>query len=361
MLVDAFGKGLTSPVQIVVRSDRGIDPQVPAGIDRLGAAISGDSRFVGVMSVTSLLPDGTLDQYRAMHAGGFAGVPDSLRGPVGRFANLEDDADTTVILGFLAVDPGSQRAWDTVGAVRDEIVPTVTELEDATVLVGGTSAIEKDVTDALHSRVPLVIAMILIVTFLLLMVLFRSILIPIKAVIMNLFSMIATMGLLVLVLQDGHGDALLRFESTGSVNWITPVLLFAVLFGLSKDYEVFLMTRIRELHDRGYSNEESVALGLERTGSVITGAAAVMIVVFGAYLLSDIIVVKELGFAPAVAIAVDAVLIRAILVPATMRLVGEWNWWLPKWLDRILPTVELEKEVEARRRDGYNAVGGLTR
>jgi len=352
LVVGAFGEGLTSPVQIVVSSDRGIDdPQVLAGIDRLTEAVSKDDRFTGAMSVTSLLPDGTLEQYQAMYADSFAGVPEPLRGPVGQFVNLERDADTTVILGFLATDPGTQEAWDTVEAVRAEIIPTVTELADATVLVGGTSAIEKDATDALYGRVPFVIGGILLATFLLLMVLFRSILIPIKAVIMNLFSVFASFGLLVLVFQYGYGDSILGFESIGSVNWITPVLLFAVLFGLSMDYEVFLMSRIRELHDRGYSNEESVALGLEKTGSVITGAAAIMVVVFGAYVLSDIIVVKELGFALAVAVAIDAALIRVILVPATMRLMGEWNWWLPEWLDRILPTVELEREVEGSARD----------
>jgi RND superfamily putative drug exporter len=346
MVAEAFGPGLTSPVQIVVRSEQGIDdPQVLAGIDRLTTTMASDSRFVGAMSITSLAPDVTLEQYQAMYAADFAGLPEALRGPVGQFVNLDRGGDTTVILGFLAADPGSQDAWDTVGAVRDEIIPTVSELEGATVLVGGTSAIEKDASEALYDRVPLVIGLILGATFLLLMILFRSILIPVKAVIMNLLSVFAAYGLLVLVFQKGYGDSLLGFESIGSVNWVTPVLLFAVLFGLSMDYEVFLMSRIRELHDRGHSNEESVAVGLERTGGVITGAAAIMVVVFGAYVLSDIIVVKELGFALAVAVAIDATLIRVILVPATMRLMGEWNWWLPRWLGRILPKIELEKEV----------------
>ncbi len=348
MVVDAFGEGITSPVQIVVQAAQGIDdPKVLAEIDRLTKAVAADERFTGALSLTSLLPGATLEQYQAMYANGFAGVPDPVRGAVGQFVNLEGDADTAVILGFLATDPGTQEAWDTVGALRSEIIPSVTGTDDLTVVVGGTSAIEKDAAEALYDRVPIVIGIILAATFLLLMVLFRSILIPIKAVIMNLFSVVAAFGLLVLVFQDGYGDSLLGFESIGSVNWITPVLLFAVLFGLSMDYEVFLMSRIRELHDRGHSNEESVALGLERTGSVITGAAAIMVVVFGAYLLSDIIVVKELGFALAVAVAIDAALIRTILVPATMRLMGEWNWWLPGWLDRILPTVELEREVTA--------------
>ncbi len=347
LMVDAFGEGLTSPVQIVVQSARGVDdPDVLAGIDRLTAAVAADGRFTGAMGPTSLIPGATLDQYQAMYADDFAGVPDALRGALGEFVNVERGGTTAVVLGFLAVDPGTQEAWDTVAALRDQIIPGIDELRDADVLVGGTSAIEKDAIDALYARVPIVIGIILAATLLLLLVLFRSILIPIKAIVMNLFSVSAAFGLLVLVFQDGYGDELLGFRSIGSVNWVTPVLLFAVLFGLSMDYEVFLMSRIRELHDRGHSNTESVALGLERTGSVITGAAAIMVVVFGAYLLSDIIVVKELGFALAAAVAIDAALIRTILVPATMRLMGEWNWWLPRWLDRILPTIELERSAE---------------
>jgi putative drug exporter of the RND superfamily len=164
---------------------------------------------------------------------------------------------------------------------------------------------------------------------------------------MNLFSVFAAYGLLVLVFQWGVGDSLLGFESIGSINWITPVLLFAILFGLSMDYEVFLMSRIRELHDRGHSNTESVAMGLERTGGVITGAAVIMVVIFSAFMLSPLLLIKELGFALAVAILIDATIVRMVLVPSMMRLFGEWNWWLPAPLARFLPEVELEREVSA--------------
>jgi RND superfamily putative drug exporter len=178
-----------------------------------------------------------------------------------------------------------------------------------------------------------------------LLVLFRSIVIPLKAVVMNLFSVAASYGLLVLVFQIGFGDRLFGFESIGGINWITPVLLFAILFGLSMDYEVFLMSRMRELHDRGHSNEESVSLGLERTGGVITGAAAIMIVIFASFMLSPIVLVKELGFALAAAVFIDATVVRMVLVPATMRLMGRWNWWLPAALLRLLPEMELEPDA----------------
>lgn len=146
-------------------------------------------------------------------------------------------------------------------------------------------------------------------------------------------------------LPAGYAERVLDFTSIGAINWITPVLLFAVLFGLSKDYEVFLLSRIRELHDRGHGNVDAVALGLERTGGVITGAALVMIVVFAAFTLSPILVIKELGFALAAAVLIDATIIRMVLVPATMRLLGDWNWRIPGWLGRLLPRVELEREV----------------
>jgi len=258
--------------------------------------------------------------------------------------NVDSGADATVVLALLPDDAGADSSRDAVRALRNDIIPSVPELRGGQVLVGGATALEMDVSDALYSRFPIVIGLILAGTFVLLMVLLRSILIPLKAVVMNLFSVFASYGLLVLVFQKGVGDSLLGFESVGSVNWVTPVLLFAILFGLSMDYEVFLMSRMRELHDRGHSNEDAVATGLERTGGVITGAAAIMVVVFAAFMLSPIIVVKELGFGLAAAVLLDATLVRIVLVPAAMKLMGDWNWWLPSFLARVLPRVELEGE-----------------
>ncbi len=344
-LAQEFGAGMLSPVEIVVRTDDAGAPEVVAGVDRLTKAIAADGRFEGAMSMTTVAPDLGLEEYQALYADGFSRVPEELAVALANFVNLEEDADTAVIMGHLTSDPSSPEAWDTVRALRREIIPQVPELRGEEVLVGGTPAIEADASRALYARFPIVIGIILGATFLLLMILFRSILIPLKAVIMNLLSVLGAYGLLVLVFQKGLGEGLFDFTSTGTVNWVTPVLLFAILFGLSMDYEVFLMSRIRELHDRGYSNEEAVAIGLERTGRVITGAAAIMVVVFGSFLLSSILLMKELGFALATAVLLDATLIRIILVPATMRLLGEWNWWLPGFLDRLLPRVELEREV----------------
>ena len=346
ILTEEFGAGMLAPVEVVVRHDGGVgDPNIVAGVDRLTRAIAADPRFESAMSMTTLAPGLELDDYQALYAGDFQAVPQELSGPLGNFVNLDGDADTTVIMGHLAIDPSSPEAWDTVAAVRSEIIPTVDELDRADVLVGGTSAIEADASRALYDRFPFVVGIILAATFVMLMILFRSVLIPLKAVILNLLSVLASYGLLVIVFQSGLGESVLDFTSTGTVNWVTPVLLFAILFGLSMDYEVFLMSRIRELHDRGYPNEYAVALGLERTAKVITGAAAIMVVVFGAFVLSSILLMKELGFALAAAVLIDATIVRVILVPATMRLLGERAWWLPGWLDRLLPRVVVEREV----------------
>lgn len=345
VISEEFGAGLVSPVQIVVSSPGGIDePEAVAGIYRLTEAIEADGRFDGAVGLASAGPGLSLEEYQALYADDFARVPAEMAGELRQIVNIDRGGDTTVVLAMLRDGPSAESSRGAVRALRNEIVPSIPELRGATVLVGGFTALEMDMTDALYSRFPIVIGLILAATFVLLMVLLRSILIPLKAVVMNLLSVFAAYGVLVLVFQMGIGDSLLGFEAVGYVNWVTPVLLFAILFGLSMDYEVFMMSRMRELHDQGHSNEESVSLGLERTGGVITGAAAIMVVVFSAFVLSPIIVMKEIGFGLALAIFLDATLIRIILVPAMMKLMGDWNWWLPSFLESALPELELAGE-----------------
>ena len=191
-------------LQVVIRSETGAgDPNVVAGVDRLTRAISADPRFADAMSMTSLVPDLGVTEYQAMYADGFRNVPDELAPHLSTMVNLEGDRDTTVVLGFLASDPGSREGWDSAKAVRNEIVPAVPELGGMEVLVGGTTLAEADATDGLYSRFPFVIGIILTATFLLLLVLFRSVLVPLKAVVLNLLSVLAAYGLLVLVFQKG--------------------------------------------------------------------------------------------------------------------------------------------------------------
>jgi uncharacterized membrane protein YdfJ with MMPL/SSD domain len=221
--------------------------------------------------------------------------------------------------------------------VRDVMVPaTVGEVAEANV-TGGTAQSE-DFKQELSQRMPLVFLFVLGLAFLLLLVTFRSIVIPIKAIILNLLSVGAAYGVLVLVFQNGIGESLLGFESNGGVtNWL-PVFLFVILFGLSMDYHVFILTRVRELYDGGMSTDDAVRVGISRTAGVVTSAAVVMVGVFGVFATLAFIDFKEMGVGLAAAVLIDATIIRGVLLPATMKLLGDWNWYLPRslhWLPAI--------------------------
>jgi uncharacterized membrane protein YdfJ with MMPL/SSD domain len=203
--------------------------------------------------------------------------------------------------------------------------------------VGGQTAAFLDQQRSLADHLPAALAILATTTLIILFVMTRSVVLPVKALVMNLLSLCAAFGLLVLVFQDGHLEWLFRFDSQSAIESSQPVLLFAVAFGLSTDYGVFLLGRIKELHDQGLSNEEAVALGLQRTGRIVTFAAALMVIAIGCFVTASIIFIKQLGFGVAVAVLIDATIVRALLVPALMRLLGDWNWWVPRPLARLLP------------------------
>jgi len=205
------------------------------------------------------------------------------------------------------------------------------------VAVGGQTAAFIDQQSSLRARLPLALAILACTTLIILFVMTRSVVLPVKALLMNLLTLCAAFGLMVLVFQDGHLEWLFGFTSQGAIESSQPVVLFAVAFGLSTDYGVFLLGRIKELHDAGLSNEEAVALGLQRTGRIVTFAAALMVIAIGCFVTASIIFIKQLGFGVAVAVLIDATIVRALLVPALMRLLGEWNWWVPRPLARLLP------------------------
>jgi uncharacterized membrane protein YdfJ with MMPL/SSD domain len=223
--------------------------------------------------------------------------------------------------------------------LRQQLVPaTVGRVPGVTVNVTGDTASSKDFNDLLKQRMPLVFAFVLSAAFLLLLVSFRSIVIPLKAILLNLLSVGAAYGLVVWIFQDGHLEGLLGFHSTGGITSWLPLFLFVVLFGLSMDYHVFILTRIREAYDRGMSTEQAVAHGIKTTAGVVTSAAAVMVGVFGVFATLSFLDFKEMGVGLAAAILIDATIIRGVLLPATMKLLGDWNWYLPKslrWLPRL--------------------------
>ena len=250
---------------------------------------------------------------------------------------VADDGTAQLIDAIPAFGEDTPQAQELVARVERQIVPSIAALDGARVLIGGAASQNRDFNDTIAHKLPGVIALVMSLTFIVLVILFRSIVLPLKAVLMTLLSVVASYGVLVMVFQWGWGDGLLGFENLGHVTSWVPPFLFSILFGLSMDYEVFLLARIREHYDQHGDDRAAVAWGLAHTGGIITAAAAIMIVVFVSFLLNRLIPIKESSLGLAVAVFLDATIVRIILVPAFMRIAGKWNWWLPKWLDRILP------------------------
>jgi RND superfamily putative drug exporter len=262
-------------------------------------------------------------------------------------SGVEISPDKTVAVVALSVkgsgtDAASARSLD---VLRSEVVPaTVGTLAGAEVAVTGLTAGSNDFIAVTTARLPIVFGFVLSLAFILLLVTFRSIVVPVKAIVLNLLSVGSAYGVLVLVFQDGHGERLLNFESVGGIAPWIPLFLFVILFGLSMDYHVFILSRIREAVDRGMSTDDAVAHGIKSTAGVVTSAALVMVAVFGAFALGSDQVAKQIGVGLAAAILIDATLIRAVLLPASMKLLGARNWYLPKHLS-ALPKFAHEPEV----------------
>jgi uncharacterized membrane protein YdfJ with MMPL/SSD domain len=236
----------------------------------------------------------------------------------------------------------SDAAIGLVERLRDSVVPGTALSRAAEVNVGGETARARDVREQISGSMWKIVLFVLALSFLVLMVMLRSLLIPLKAVLMNLLSIGAAFGVLVAIFQWGWIDGFLGFESQGALDTINVPLIFAIVFGLSMDYEVFLMSRIRERYMRHGDNERAVSEGLSSSARTISSAALIMTAVFAVFVLTGVPSIKEIGLGCAVAIALDATLVRLILVPAAMKLLGDWNWWMPAWLDRVLPHLSFE-------------------
>ena len=251
------------------------------------------------------------------------------------------DGTTAVIQVIPTTSPQSEATVELIDHLRGEVIPASIAGSDVTVDVGGITASGADVSDTLAARLPLFIGAVLAFSFILLLVVFRSVLVPVKAVVMNLLSIAAAYGVVVAVFQWGWFGGLLGISGTGPIEPFVPMMLFAIVFGLSMDYEVFLLSRVREEYDRTGDNGLAVADGLAATARVITAAAAIMVCVFASFVLGDIRLIKLFGLGLASAILIDATLVRIVLVPATMELLGDRNWWFPRWLEWI-PKVHVE-------------------
>lgn len=295
VLESEFGYGQDLPAIVVIDGDTNL-PAVQAGIDRLRASIAADPAFA-----TSTLTE-------------------------------HPEAGLAIVRVQLTGDPVSRAAMAAVERLRGAYAEDAFAGVPANVLVGGRTAALVEVKQVTDTYTPIVFVFVLGLSFLLLMVAFRSIVIPIKAIVMNLLSVGATYGLMVLVFQKGRGADLLGFQQVEVIQMGLPLFLFAVLFGLSMDYHVFLLSRIRERFLETGDNAEAVEYGLRSTGRLITGAALIMVAVFGGFAMGDLVAMQQFGFGLAIAVLLDATIVRCVLVPASMRLLGRWNWYLPNFL-----------------------------
>lgn len=291
-----------------------------------------DKRVDRVNSIVSINDDLTKKQYQQMYRLPQSQLPEEQRNFL-----TQTTKDKYTAMSVVSNYPvNDDRTFDLVHKIRD------TRLKKIDLQVGGFTAVIIDTIDSVYPRFFELIIAISFVTYLVLLILLRSIFLPLKAILMNFLSISVSFGMLVYIFQDGHFSHLLNFHKQGFTDLNLPILLFCGLFGLSMDYEVFLLTRIKEFYEKTGDNTLSVALGLEKSARVITSAALIIVLVAGAFVTAEILFVKAFGLGLALAIAVDATIIRILLVPATMRLMGKWNWYLPRWLDKILPKISFK-------------------
>ncbi|HTU18328.1 MAG TPA: MMPL family transporter [Gemmataceae bacterium] len=340
-----FGPGEAAPLFVVVEASRpgGLwQPEILEAVYDLHAHLEKDPRVAHVTSLATLIPNPTGEWMQSLSPATIGSNPD--RGRIAeRLANLDGTNQTTLLVVYPRQIETHPETVELMLDLRRNAKVWASGLSNTRVLVGGTPAQHYDFDRVVYDQLPLLLTLSLFLTFIILMLFFHSLILPVKAILLNVVSLVASYGVLVLVFQFGVLDSLLGFHSLGAILSYTPVLLFSILFGLSTDYEVFLLTRVREYVRQGYSNEASVALGLERTASIITAAGLIMIAVFGSFALTRVLVIKELGFGLAVAVFLDTTLVRIVLVPATMKLMGRWNWWMPRPLGGLVPELDEEE------------------
>ncbi|HEY7031986.1 MAG TPA: MMPL family transporter [Thermomicrobiales bacterium] len=348
--------GLALPVFALQTGQPGIETLPPSDV-KSGFLILEKDFYAGSVAPVEIAVDGRSDD--PWVTTGVANLvaalkQDPLYGP----ATIETapNGDLTVVSVPLGVDPDSQRAYDAIADLRANTIPTAFGSSASHVFVTGDSAGTADFNTALSESSPKVFAFVLGLSFLLLLLAFRSIVVPAKAIVMNLLSVGAAYGVLVLVFQKGVGADFLGMQRTESIAAWVPIFLFCVLFGLSMDYHVFLLSRVREHFDRTGRNEEAVAVGLQATGKIITGAALIMVAVFGAFASGRLVEIQQMGLGLAVAVFLDATVVRSILVPAAMRLLGDRNWYLPRLL-RWLPDLRIDGTTRGRATAGLAGAG----
>jgi RND superfamily putative drug exporter len=329
LLEDSVGAGTLAPTQVVIdsgRKDGAWTAEAREQQSALAAALGGDPEVANVETPAGI------------EVG--EGPPSPAALALARKANLVDgDSRYIQIRAPGRHDTGSEEAQDLVERIRDDYIPEA-GIPASQVWVTGAPAFGVDFIDTAYGAFPYLVIAVLLLTYFVLMRAFRSVFLPLKAVLMNVLSVTATYGALVLVFQHGIGADVVGWQESAQIEAWIPVMLFAILFGLSMDYEVFLLSRMREEWDKGVSNEEAVAAGIQHTGRIITAAAVIMIAAFAGFTAGRFVNLQMFGFGLSAAILPDATIVRALMVPSVMKLLGDWNWYLPDRLARFVRTVE---------------------
>ncbi len=315
ILDQEFSAGELAPVQFVIE---GKPEDVAPGIDKLRASLA-----------DMTVPNGD------------GSGPAFLPVPAGDWAVWSEGGDVALLEATLTHASNDERSYDTIKELRDDVVPAAFDGTNAKVYVSGETAFNQDFFELVATYQPIIVVFVLVLSFILLLLAFRSVVVSAKAIVLNLLSVGAAYGLLVLVFQKGVGNEFFGLQHTPTIEAWIPIFLFCVLFGLSMDYHVFLLSRIREHYDETGNNLESVAVGLKSTGRIITGAALIMVAVFAGFASGRLVMLQQMGFGLGVAVLIDATIIRTVLVPSAMALLGDRNWYMPAWL-HWLPDLRVE-------------------
>ena len=351
ILRSQFNESEVTPILIAVQAPAGKNILSPDNVYYLydfAHEIQKDPRVTRVDSIVTLEERLTKSQYQLFYSD-----PSKLQDIVlQQFLKSYAKDNTTLISIVSKYPPTSDETKALVQKLRNSAMGNGLTLQ----VTGGTAGI-MDVVSGIYDTFPLAALVIVLATYFVLLILLRSVILPLKAILMNALSILASYGALVYVFQEGHFSEFLNFKPLGLIEPSLPIIMFCTLFGLSMDYEVFLLSRIKENYEHSGDNTASVALGLQKSGKIITSAALIVVLVCLSFVTADIVLVKALGLGVAVAVGLDATIVRALLVPATMRLLGHWNWYAPAWLLRILPQTELETEVFNAEPEPVSRVG----
>jgi RND superfamily putative drug exporter len=349
---DAFGQSRLTPIQVVLTAptQNGVwRPEFLSALKRVSDTAQADPRNDQVFSLATLASGAGVpaDRFASLTPEAIKAVPGAAD-VLPQFVNSTRNNDTAVITIFSKYDRFSKDQQAFISHLRDNILPAIRQSGGvASTYVGGDGAIFVDFRDATAHRLPFLVTGVTLVTFIMLMMFFQSVFLPLKAILMNFASILATYGVLTLIFQYGWGDRFLGFSNLGGLGMFAPATLFAILFGLSTDYEVFMLSRVKEYFHQTHNNEEAVARGLQNTAGVITAAGLILVGTFGSFATANVVAVKEIGIGLAVGVLLDSTIVRVIMVPATMRLMGNANWWMPGWLRRFVPELREGPSEEA--------------